>query len=102
MLVHQFTQYEKQARLTGSISSQSYDIIGISGTWWNEPHNWAPGMESYRLFRRDKQSRPGGGIALYVRERFDCTALRVRDDVVETLWVRSRGMENKGDVVGVY
>lgn len=42
-------------------------------------------------------------VALYIRERFDCTALTVRDDVVESLWVRIRGMENKGDItVGVY
>lgn len=47
--------------------------------------------------------RAGGGVALYVRERFDCTALTVNDDVVESLWLRIRRMENKGDVVvGVY
>lgn len=57
-------------------------------------------MQGYRQFRRDKQGRQGGGVLLYIRERFDCTALTVRDDVVETLWVR---MENKADVVvGVY
>ncbi|KAK4810895.1 hypothetical protein QYF61_013303 [Mycteria americana] len=60
-------------------------------------------MEGYRLFRRDRQGRRGGGVAPYVRERCDCTALTVRDDVVESLWVRIKGMENKGDVtVGVY
>jgi len=47
-------------------------------------------------------SMRGEGVALYVRYRFDCTALTVSDDVVESLWVRIRGMENKGDVlVGV-
>lgn len=59
-------------------------------------------MEGYRLFRRYRWSRAGGGLALYLWERFDCTALTVSDDVVESLWVRIRRMENKGDVVGVY
>ncbi|KAK4806962.1 hypothetical protein QYF61_027329 [Mycteria americana] len=59
-------------------------------------------MEGYRLFRRDRQGRRGGGVALYVRERLDCTALTVSDNVVENLWVRIRKVENKGDVVGVY
>ena len=38
-------------------SSQSYNIIGISETWWNESHDWSAGMEGCRLFRRDRQGR---------------------------------------------
>ena len=38
---------------------------------------------------------------LYVKEKFDFTALTVRDDVVESLWVRIRGMENNEEVVVV-
>jgi len=45
----------------------------------------------YRLFRRDRQGRRGGGVARYIRERFDCIALTVSDNVVESLWVRIRG-----------
>ena len=56
-------------------------------------------MEGYKLYRRDRQDSQGGGVALYLRERFDCTALTVSDDVVESLWVRIKGMENKRDVV---
>ncbi|KAK4806138.1 hypothetical protein QYF61_001061 [Mycteria americana] len=93
----------KQDELEALVISQSYDIIGISETRWNESHDWSSRMEGYRLFRRDSQGRRGGGVALYVRERFDCTALTVSDDVVESLWVSIRGMENKGDVVvGAY
>jgi len=36
-----------------------------------------------------------------VRERFDCTVLTLSDNVVESLWVRIRGMKNQGDIVGV-
>ena len=45
-------------------------------------------MDGYRLFRRDRQDRQGGGLALYVREGLDCMALTVGDDTIERLWVR--------------
>ena len=60
-------------------------------------------MEGYRLFRRDWQGRRGGGVSLYAKEMFDCTAFTVSDNVVESLWVKIRGLENKVDIlVGVY
>lgn len=57
------------------VSLQSYDTIGLSETWWNEFHSWSTGVEGYRLFKKDRQGRQGGGVALCVRERFDCTVL---------------------------
>jgi len=85
------------------VISQSYDITDISETWWNESCSGNSGMEGYRLFRRDRQGRQGGDVALYVRERFECTTFTVSDDVCESLWVRTRRMVNKGNVVvGVY
>lgn len=41
-------------------SSQSYNIIGIGESWWNESHDWSPGMEVYWLFVRDRQGSQGG------------------------------------------
>jgi len=58
-------------------------------------------MEGYRLFRRDGQGRRGGGVTLCVRKRFYCTDHIVSDDVVESFWMRIRGMENKDVVVGI-
>ena len=52
----------KQDELEALVSSQNYDIIGISETWWKESHNWSAGMEGYRLFRRDRQGRRGRGV----------------------------------------
>lgn len=37
--------------------SYSYDVIGISETWWDEFHDWTDGMECYGLFRRDRQDK---------------------------------------------
>lgn len=78
--------------------SYSYDVIDISETWWDEFHDWTDGMECSRLFRRNKQGKWGEGVALYIRERLDGTALSVRDVVVEILWVRIKRMGSKADV----
>ena len=35
--------------------SRSYDIIGISETWWDESCGWCVAIGSRRLFKRDRQ-----------------------------------------------
>jgi len=60
-------------------------------------------MDGYKLFRRDRQGRRGGGVALYVRDCFDCIELNNCDDKVKCLWVKMRGKANKADVLlGVF
>lgn len=52
----------KQDELGVLLTMQNYDIIAISETCWNDSHDWSAGMEAYRLFRRDRQCRRGGGV----------------------------------------
>ncbi|KAK4806943.1 hypothetical protein QYF61_027310 [Mycteria americana] len=56
-------------------------------------------LDGYKLFRRDRRGRRGGGVALYVRECLDSLELDDGDDRVECLWVRIRGKANKADIV---
>ncbi|PKU30779.1 adaptin ear-binding coat-associated protein 1 [Limosa lapponica baueri] len=56
-------------------------------------------MDGYKLFRRDKQGRRGGGVALYVREGYECQELIEGNSRVECLWVRIRGRASKADIV---
>lgn len=90
---------KKQDELEVLVSCQSYNATSISEFWWNESHDWSAGMERYRLLRRDIQSRKGGYVTLYVRQKFEFRALMVNDDVFESLWVRIRRIENERDVV---
>ena len=53
----------------------------------------------YRLFRRDRQGRRDGGVAMYVKQGLDCVELQVDSSKVESLWVRIKGQTNTGDVV---
>jgi len=62
-------------------------------------HDWSAAMDDYKLFRRDRQGKRGGGVALYVRDCFDCIELNDFDDKVECLWVKMRGKANKADIL---
>jgi len=58
-------------------------------------------MDGYKLFRRDRQEKRGGGVGLYVRDCFDCTELNDCDDKVECLClsVKMRGKAHKADIL---
>jgi len=54
---------------------------------------------------KDRPTRRGGGVALYVREQLECIELCLGADEerVESLWVRIKGQTRMGNtVVGVY
>lgn len=62
----------KQEDLELSAQSESYDIIGITETWWDKSHDWRIVMDGHRLFPKDRQVRRGGVITVYVKENPEC------------------------------
>ncbi|KAK4821712.1 hypothetical protein QYF61_027784 [Mycteria americana] len=89
----------KQEELEAIVHQENYDMVAITETWWGDLHNWSAAMDGYKLFRRDRRGRRGGGVALYVKECLDSLELDDGDDRVECLWVRIRGKANKADIV---
>ncbi|KAK4823680.1 hypothetical protein QYF61_005651 [Mycteria americana] len=89
----------KQKKLEAIVHQENYDMVAITETWWDNSHNWSVAMDGYKLFRRDRRGRRGGGVALYIRESLDSLELNDCDDRVECLWVRIRGKANKADIV---
>ncbi|KAK4811052.1 hypothetical protein QYF61_016338 [Mycteria americana] len=89
----------KQEELEAIVHHENCDMVAITETWWEDSHNWSATMDGYKLFRRDRRGRRGGGVALYVRESLDSLELDDGDDRVECLWVRIRGKANKADIV---
>ncbi|KAK4816911.1 LOW QUALITY PROTEIN: hypothetical protein QYF61_024921 [Mycteria americana] len=89
----------KQEDLEAIVHQENYDMVAITETWWDDLHNWSAAMDGYKLFRRDRRGRRGGGVALYIRECLDSLELDDGDDRVECLWVRIRGKANKADIV---
>ncbi|KAK4818760.1 hypothetical protein QYF61_018932 [Mycteria americana] len=91
-----------QEKLEAIMRQENYDMVAIMETWWDDSHNWSAAMDGYKLFRRDRQGRRDSGVALYVRECFNCLELDDGDDRVKSLWVRISGKANKADsMVGV-
>ena len=89
----------KQEELEAIVQSESYDIVAITETWWNDSHSWSAVMDGYRLFKRDRQGRKGSGVALYVKKEWECMEVNDSDDRVESLWVRIKAKANKTDII---
>ncbi|GAB0209831.1 hypothetical protein GRJ2_003448800 [Grus japonensis] len=68
---------------------QGYDLTGITETWWDGSYDWSVGMEGYRLFRKDRQGRQGGGGAHYVNDQLECMELHLGmdEEPTESLWI---------------
>ena len=77
----------------------NYDLVATTESWWDCSHDWSAAVGGYKLFRKDKQGRRGGGVPLYVSECYDITELVAGDGKVESLWVRISGRVNKADIV---
>ncbi|OWK55170.1 hypothetical protein RLOC_00015312 [Lonchura striata] len=60
-------------------------------------HGWSTALDGYKIFRRDRKWGRGGGLALYTGEALD--AMGSNEDEVECLWVRTKGMANKADIL---
>ncbi|KAJ7428093.1 mitochondrial fission process protein 1 [Pitangus sulphuratus] len=92
----------KQEEQEAIMQQESYDVVAITETWWDDSHDWSAAMDGYKLFRRDRQGRRGGGVALYVGESLDSVELAVSNGKVECLWIKIRGKASKADIlVGV-
>jgi len=95
----------KQEELEAIMLLESYDPIAITETWWDESHDWNVALDGYRLFRRDRQGKRGGGFALHIKKTLQNEELFLKNnhEQVESLWVRIGERGNKGNlVVGVY
>ncbi|TRZ08332.1 hypothetical protein HGM15179_018775 [Zosterops borbonicus] len=87
----------KQEELEAMVQQQSYDVVAITETWWDDSHSWSTALDVYKLFRRDRKGRRGGGVALYIKKAF--YAIDIETNRVECLWVRIKGKANKADIV---
>ena len=95
----------KQEELEAIIQQDGYDLVAITEMWWDNSHDWHAVIDGYRLFRKDRPARRGGGVALCVREQVECIELGLgaNEEQVESLWVRNKGQAHTGDItVGVY
>ncbi|GAB0176205.1 hypothetical protein GRJ2_000085700 [Grus japonensis] len=88
----------KQEELETCARLQGCGLIGITK---DDSYDWSVGMEGYRLFRKDRQGRRGGGVALYVNDELECMVLclGMDEELTESLWVRIKGRAGTGDII---
>ncbi|XP_059578763.1 RNA-directed DNA polymerase from mobile element jockey isoform X1 [Alligator mississippiensis] len=94
----------KQDELVLLLAQNTYDLVGLTETWWDLSHDWAVHIEGYRLYRKDRVGKKGGGVALYVNDQYTSMLIKTesKDEEVEGLWVRLHGGQGERDmVVGV-
>ncbi|GAB0205871.1 hypothetical protein GRJ2_003052700 [Grus japonensis] len=91
----------KQEELEMCVCLQGYDLIGIKETWSDNSYDWSVEMEGYRLFRKDRQGRGGGGVTLYINDQLECMELHlgVDEEPTESLWVRIKGRTGAGQII---
>ncbi|RMC17993.1 hypothetical protein DUI87_04869 [Hirundo rustica rustica] len=65
------------------VQQHSYDVVAITETWWDESHSWSTALDGYKLFRRDRRGRRGGGVALYIKKAFDTISIETNEGGVE-------------------
>ena len=44
----------KQDELETVMHLESYDLVAITETWWDDSHNWNTTIDGYWLFRRNR------------------------------------------------
>ncbi|RMC12138.1 hypothetical protein DUI87_11273 [Hirundo rustica rustica] len=89
----------KKEELEAMVQQQSYGVVAFTETWWEDSRGWSTALNGYKLFRRDRQGRRGGGVALYIKQTFDTVGIETKEDGVECLWVRIKGNANKADIL---
>jgi len=70
----------KQEELEAIIQQDGYDLVAITETRWDNSHDWNAVMNGHRLFRKDRPTRRGGGVALYVKEQLECIEICLGGD----------------------
>ncbi|KAJ7414311.1 dtw domain-containing protein 2 [Willisornis vidua] len=71
----------KQGKLEATMQQESYGVVAITETWWDDSHDWSAAMDGNKLFRKDRQE------------------LEVTNNKVQCLWTRIRGKANKAEIL---
>nr|GFB50161.1 hypothetical protein [Tanacetum cinerariifolium] len=95
----------KMGELECLVARENIDIVGITETWWNAENQWDTVIPGYKLYRRDREGRVGGGVAIYVKEGLESTRVELEgesDSSVESLWIRLLGSKSNVIVGACY
>ena len=87
--------------LEATALTSNYDVIGVTETWLSESDGDEYNISGYTLYRKDRQDRRGGGVALYIRNSLDAQVLNLdKENNAESIWVRIMDTNSKGIIIG--
>lgn len=43
-----------QEELEATMLVEKQDVVAVTGTWWDDSHNWSVAIDGYKLFSRDR------------------------------------------------
>ena len=73
----------KMTHFRAMLASEELDIIGITETWINEKTRDFIGeydIPGYKLFKKDRLTKKGGGVLLYVRNHLNPTECKIETE----------------------
>lgn len=70
----------KQGELELCMQLQSYDLMAITETWWDNSHDWNGVMDGFELFKKNRSEGWGGRVTLYMSEQLECMELCLGKD----------------------
>ena len=79
-------------QLSADLTGYNTDVALITETHLKKKHNAnITSIHGYRTFRRDREKRRGGGVAIFIRNDHDFTVLNTDNSVFEIIWVNLHG-----------
>ncbi|RMC14066.1 hypothetical protein DUI87_09153 [Hirundo rustica rustica] len=69
----------KQEEMEAMVQQQSCDVVAVTETWWDDSNSWSTALNGYKLFRRDRQGRRGGGVAVYIKQTLDTAGIETKE-----------------------
>ncbi|XP_051783709.1 uncharacterized protein LOC127527823 [Erpetoichthys calabaricus] len=93
----------KVSELELYVAEHNYDIIAITETWLNNKDGDECNIEGYTFFRKDRQNRKGGGVAVYAKQDLNVILLQLDDEPhrSEDMWLRLENIRERGLILGV-
>ena len=86
------------------VASENLDIIGITETWIQEETRDFVGeyeIAGYKLFKKDRKSKIGGGVMLYVRDHLNPIECKI-ETTHEVIGININSLGRKMTVILVY
>ena len=78
--------------LSADLTAFNIDVALICESWFNKTHcDTSVHVEGYKLYRKDRPIRKGGGVCIYIRDNIHSSLIdfpEIKNQEVELLWVQ--------------